>query len=142
MSDHFRALKRISSVQLKRTSLPVKPIIEDINGDESKERRASSIVPRAMEELCINISSHLTVSSSLPPSMPSSRTLILQNNHSSSQTAKLNDSSSVNKLLQKANDNDSGIVNNINGSEDPEDSEDPDFVYPRVYKSTINVEIE
>ena len=142
MSDHFRALKRISSVQLKRTSLPVKPIIEDINGDESKERRASSIVPRAMEELCINISSHLTVSSSLPPSMPSSRTLILQNNHSSSQTPKLNDSSSVNKLLQKANDNDSGIVNNINGSEDPEDSEDPDFVYPRVYKSTINVEIE
>ena len=67
--------------------------------------------------------------------MPSSRTLILQNNHSSSQTAKLNDSSSVNKLLQKANDNnDSGIVNNINGSEDPGDSEDPDFVYPRVYK--------
>ena len=97
-----------------------------------------------MEELCINTSSHLTVSSSLPsPSMPSSKTLTIPNNHSSSQTPKLNNSSSVNKLQQKANDNnDSGIVININDSEDPEDSEDPDFVYPRVYKSTLNVVIK
>ena len=50
---------------------------------------------------------------------------------------------SVNKLQQKENaNNDSGIVININDSEDPGDSEDPDFVYPRVYKSTLNVVIK
>ena len=59
------------------------------------------------------------------------------------QTPKNTNTVSVNKLQQKENDNnDSGIIININDSEDPGDSEDPDFVYPRVYKSTLNVVIK
>ena len=55
----------------------------------------------------------------------------------------MTNSVSVYQLQQKENaNNDSGIVININDSEDPSDSEDPDFVYPRVYKSTLNVVIK
>ena len=136
-----RALKRISSVQLKRTSLPAKPVIDEINGDEPEERRASTIVPPAMEDLCINSTSQLTVSS--PPPTPSTTLTIPNNNISSNQTPKLNNQISVKKLQQKENDNnDSGIIINIDESEDPGDPEDPDFVYPRVYKSTLNVVIK
>ena len=129
---------------MKRTSLPAKPVIEELNVEEPKERRASSIVPAAMEDLCINTSSQLTVSSALSSSMPSSTTLTIPNSFSSSQTPQLNNSSTpVKKLQEKAdNNNDSGIVININDSEDLEDPEDPDFVYPRVYKSTLNVVIK
>ena len=135
-----RALKRISSVQLKRTSLPAKPIINELNGDEPEDRRASTIVPPAMEGLCINTSQQL--SASAPPPMPSP-TLTIPNNITSIQTPKMTNSVSVDKLQQKENaNNDSGIVININDSEDPGDSEDPDFVYPRVYKSTLNVVIK
>ena len=116
---HYRALKRISSVQLKHTSLPAVPY-STTNCEVPEGRRASTLVP------------------SLPDSHGSSSTTqqLMKPNHvipriSADETEALHGVKS-----EGSNNADSGIIL------DEESTENPDFMYPRVYRSTLNVVIK
>ena len=125
---NYRALKRISSVKLKRTSLPANPIQEVANCQELEERRASTIVPPVPEDLCITPPESVVTS-------PTVQQLIKPNNvrpeKSSDQTKTLS-----NDKLEEGSNDDSGIIMST------DKSEKADFVYPRVYSSSVNIVIK
>ena len=117
----------MSSVKLKRTSLPAKPIMEETNGELPKDRRASTIVPSMMEGLSIG---HQELAPSTSTAQQNKARYLAPD-----QITRNTNTPSKHELNDDIN-NDSGIVINI------EDSEDPDFVYPRMYTSTLNVVIK
>ena len=125
---NYRALKRISSVKLKRTSLPANPIQQVANCEEPEERRASTIVPPVPEDLCITPPESVVTS-------PVVQQLIKPNNvrpdKSSDQTNTLN-----NDKLEEGSSNDNGIIMST------DNSENADFVYPRMYSSSLNIVIK
>lgn len=125
-----RALKRISSVKLKRTSLPAHPAQEKRNGElheEMNKRSTSTIVPPLIEDLCIAPPQMRGSSSSVQLTKPNSISMDQLPGHKNK---------SIEKELEEHDNNDSGIIINI------EDSEAADFVYPRMYTSTLNVVIK
>ena len=108
--------------------MPANPIHEEANGEVPEERRASSIVPPVAEDLCITPLERIV-------STPTLQQHIKANNvppdKSSDQTNTLN-----NDNLVAGSSSESGIILNIDSSEIA------DFVYPRVYTSSVNVVIK
>ena len=112
--------------------MPAHPAQDTRNGnlheEDNNKRSTSTIVPPLIEDLCISPSQIHCSSSSGQLTKP---------NPTSSEPSPAH----KNKLIQNISgeehsNNDSGIIINI------EDSEAADFVYPRMYTSSLNVEIK
>ena len=105
--------------------------MEDTNGEQEEDRRASTIVPPLIEDLCLNPAQiNASTSSSL-------QTMAKPNNLSVAGQMPNRKNISRNKEPEKDDNNDSGIIINIDDSE-----ESADFVYPRTYTSTLDVVIK
>ena len=116
----YRALKRISSVKLKRTSLPANPAVkEDTNGEQEEDRRASTIVPPLIEDLCLN-PAQMNASTSSPVQLAKPNNLPV----AGQMPNRRNISKNKELEIEKDDNNDSGIIINIDNSE-----ESADFVH-------------
>ena len=104
--------------------------MEDRNEEQEEDRRASTIVPPLIEDLCLN-PAQIDASTSSPVQLAKPNNLPIVGQIPNRRNI------SRNKELEKDENNDSGIIINIDDSE-----ENADFVYPRTYTSTLDVVIK
>ena len=108
--------------------MPANPIREDLNCEDPKERSISTIVRPAPEDLCIVPSEGIITS-------PRDHTLMKSNTFRLDKSSGKKNTSPNDK--QKEDDK-----NNSRVFVAPDNSEKADFVYPPMYKSSLNVIIK